>query len=247
MADNKDDFFVGYFPMSKRLKRFTAIAALGLILVGAGFAYWVASSQRSAGHGHWDLDEMLTLQGYISVDPYPVLHTTGADSRSIMLLAEGKHSALKLVDAMVGEHVQVSGYRIGRGNWMSLELTGANSVAAVEAPAGGNAPQPEVLDVVTLRGEVVDSKCFLGVMKPGLGKVHRACAALCVEGGIPPMLVVRQNDGGLYGYVLVDADGRSAADEVADAIAVPVEISGQLVRRGDLTYLRIAVDGVEKI
>ena len=44
---------------------------------------------------------------------------------------------------------------------------------------------------VTLVGEVVDPKCWLGDMKPGDGKAHAACARLCMEGGIPPMLRVR--------------------------------------------------------
>jgi hypothetical protein len=29
---------------------------------------------------------------------------------------------------------------------------------------------------MTLTGEIVDSKCYLGVMNPGQGKVHRDCA-----------------------------------------------------------------------
>jgi hypothetical protein len=32
---------------------------------------------------------------------------------------------------------------------------------------------------VELTGEIVDSKCFLGVMVPGSGKTHKECASLC--------------------------------------------------------------------
>ena len=48
---------------------------------------------------------------------------------------------------------------------------------------------------VTLRGEIVDSKCFLGVMVPGAGRTHKECASLCVRGGIPPALFVRDRHG----------------------------------------------------
>ena len=93
----------------------------------------------------------------------------------------------------------------------------------------------------------MDSKCFMGVMKPGEGKVHRACAAMCIAGGIPPMLVVDQSDGRRYGYILVDHAGGPAAQLVLENVAVPVSVFGQLQRRGDLTYLRIAPNGIKRI
>ena len=55
---------------------------------------------------------------------------------------------------------------------------------------------PTSLGVATLRGEIVDSKCYLGAMKPGDQKTHKACATLCIRGGIPPVLVERLPGGG---------------------------------------------------
>ena len=48
---------------------------------------------------------------------------------------------------------------------------------------------------VELTGEIVDSKCFLGVMVPGSGKTHKDCASLCLRGGIPPALYVQDRAG----------------------------------------------------
>ena len=65
---------------------------------------------------------------------------------------------------------------------------------AAAAPGSGNTRATErrtVAERVMLRGEIVDSKCYLGVMNPGEGTVHRDCAARCLSGGLPPMLVVR--------------------------------------------------------
>jgi hypothetical protein len=50
------------------------------------------------------------------------------------------------------------------------------------------------LGTQTLIGEIVDSKCYLGVMNPGALIPHRACAIRCISGGIPPVLLVRQSD-----------------------------------------------------
>jgi hypothetical protein len=42
-----------------------------------------------------------------------------------------------------------------------------------------------------LRGEIVDTKCYLGVMTPGEDKVHRGCAVRCISRGVPPAFLVR--------------------------------------------------------
>lgn len=59
----------------------------------------------------------------------------------------------------------------------------------------------ESLGEFTLQGEIVDSKCYLGVMRPGNTKTHRACAVRCIAGGVPPVLLVRDAQGdAMYFY-----------------------------------------------
>ena len=81
------------------------------------------------------------------------------------------------------------------------------------------------LGAVQFTGEIVDSKCYFGVMNPGNGKVHRDCAARCISGGIPPAFLVR------------DAAGRTQTlllgiwrREWLDHVAEPVTIRGRLAR-----------------
>ena len=247
MSKSRQEFFIAHHPMPQALGQFYKILVALLLCLGAGFAFWVASSQQSAGKGQWQVAATASYSGYLTLAPYPVLHTTDSNPRSIMLLMQGKRSASGFASAFDGRHVEVTGFPIERGDWMSMELRSAEDIKPGPAPPGASAPRPEQLESVTLSGEVVDSKCFMGVMKPGAGKVHRACAALCVAGGIPPMLVVRQSDGNRYGYLLVDAMGESAADEVAETIAMPVSIQGHLERRGDLLYLRMADNGIRRL
>ena len=59
-----------------------------------------------------------------------------------------------------------------------------------ERRAQSDAPY-ESLGKQTFVGEIVDSKCFLGVMNPGRLTPHRACAIRCISGGVPPVLLVR--------------------------------------------------------
>jgi hypothetical protein len=53
----------------------------------------------------------------------------------------------------------------------------------------------EDLGAFTLVGEIVDSKCYLGIMNPGETNPHRECAALCIGGGIPPLIIAHDADG----------------------------------------------------
>jgi len=53
----------------------------------------------------------------------------------------------------------------------------------------GEVPAAVAMGERTLRGEVIDPKCYIGAMKPGGGKTHKACAE-CFS--IRPLLVLKQ-------------------------------------------------------
>jgi hypothetical protein len=91
---------------------------------------------------------------------------------------------------------------------------------------------------VTLRGEIVDSKCFLGVMNPGERTVHRDCARLCLRGGIPPMLLVRGAQGEEALVLLVSESGAPIGEQLADIAGQPVKVRGLLARDGETLVLR---------
>ena len=104
--------------------------------------------------------------------------------------------------------------------------------------------EPRPLGPMTLRGEIVDSKCYLGVMNPGTRKPHRACAIQCIEGGIPPILLVRGATGDRDNqFLLVDENGDAVNDRIADYVGLPIEISGRAERLGDRLVLRAPLSG----
>ncbi len=232
----KDTFFVGYLPTPPSLGTFYRWLIPCLVLLALAAGGISASLQQAAGNGTWQLGAPATLTGKLRVDPYPVLHL--ADGSSVFLVVQGKRGADELALPHDGTMVSVSGNRIERGGWTMLEIADANAFAE-SGVADVAAPINEVLGPDRVYGEIVDSKCFLGVMKPGEGKVHRACAALCLLGGMPPVFVARDLNGNQFGYVLINADGSSAASSLAPQVAIPMEVTGQFERRGDLTYLRL--------
>ncbi|MEY4510457.1 MAG: hypothetical protein RLZZ450_2579, partial [Pseudomonadota bacterium] len=92
---------------------------------------------------------------------------------------------------------------------------------------------------VTLRGEIVDIKCWLGRMKPGDGRTHRACAQFCIAGGIPPVLVTRDQAGVERRYLLTSPEGGAINDAVLPYVAEVVEVDGSLETAPGMSFLRL--------
>ena len=239
-----DNFFVGYAPLTKVTRRRTLFVGIGLITLVVATGASIAKMQQAAGIGQWDPATQAHVQGLLLLNPYPVLHTVDGP---VLLVRAGKHSAVEYVEAFHTSHVAIKGVPIERGGWRMLEVSKPTDVQAASPIDAINSPETKRLGEFTLQGEIVDSKCYLGVMKPGAGKVHRACAAMCLAGGMPPMLVVTEASGDKYGYLLTDENGLSASQALVEHVALPVKITGQLEERGDLTYLRIATDGVHRL
>jgi hypothetical protein len=74
----------------------------------------------------------------------------------------------------------------------------------------------------------VDGKCYLGVMNPGEGAVHRDCARACLRGGLPALFAVRTRDGGERLIMLVSASGGPASTDLADLAGTPITLRGRL-------------------
>ena len=89
----------------------------------------------------------------------------------------------------------------------------------------------------TISGEIADPKCFFGVMKPGDGKTHLACAARCIAGGIPPVLKrTIGNDQAAY-YIILDHQGRPVNTAILPYVGDHVFIKGQIKSSGDWKFI----------
>lgn len=238
-----DDFFVGYLSMSPGATRASLARAgvvTGAVLV-AGLAF--AGFQRSPGEQLRPGVYGAQHAGLLFQLPYPHLRTLNADGAVTTLLFTGWTKNNPDVPAdKVTQAVVVSGNVYERGGLRMFEGAGgfapASSLAAADV-ARLQAVTEDDLGEVTLAGEIVDSKCYAGRMRPGVGHGHRACAQLCILGGIPPVLVTTGADGTETHYVLASRDGGRLNDAAAPFAAEAVTVRGRLVRRGDLHELRI--------
>ena len=91
---------------------------------------------------------------------------------------------------------------------------------------------------VELTGEIVDSKCFLGVMVPGSGKTHKECASLCLRGGIPPALYVQDRARHSSLLLLVGPTGEPIGARAVQAAGEAITVTGSIQRQGGWLVLR---------
>ena len=88
-------------------------------------------------------------------------------------------------------------------------------------------------------GEVVDSKCFMGVMVPGDGKTHADCAALCLRGGIPPALHVRDRGAQPVLILLAGSQSEAMGPRLSEFAGEAVEVTGSLERTSEWPVVRV--------
>ena len=232
----EDDFYVGYQPaMAAGLARFLRLRLALVLALAAGLAALLAVSQRPFADSVFEFGEITGYEGIVGLDPYPVL---AEDGRRLLLVGPGKTGAEPHVRDLEGRGARLEGTAIYRGLLRAVEVVPGSAREA--EPAAGVAPvgQAATLGRHTLRGEIVDSKCYLGVMKPGRWKPHRACAVNCIRGGAPPVLVVEDRAGRRGFFLLIDDEGRAVNQRVLDLVAEPVEIRGEVLQRDNLLYLR---------
>ena len=197
---------------------------IGLLILAAVVALVMVAGQAPFPDSKFEFGVSRDYTGTIEDWPYPILATAEAP---YLLVAAGKHG----FDAsgLAGKQVRLKGTLISRGPDRMLEVV----TGSVQEGAAG-APPLEQMDLgpVKLMGEIVDSKCYLGVMNPGNGKVHHDCAVRCISGGAPPAFVAEDAAGNSRTLLLTGADGRALNKEVLEFVGEPIEVSGTLSRTG---------------
>jgi len=204
------------------------------VLAGLAVGALLIFDQPPFAASKFEYGEYREYSGVIEEWPYPILLTSDS---SFLLVAPGKHGLSAVVKGLQGMSIRLKGSLIERGPDRMLEVL-PGSMQDTPPLHVRNASEPIDLGSVRLRGEIVDSKCYLGVMNPGNGKVHRDCAVRCISGGAPPAFVARDASGDTRTLLLVGPDGRALNQDVLPFVAEPLEISGKLVRSGSILVLK---------
>ena len=229
--------YVGYLPLPKADRRGLRVVvpcvAAGMLVLAAV----IAGAQRDPGGAVWDTGNAREYVGVVVADPYPMLIS---EDGAYLVVEVGKRGSQGRLNEHAGRTVAVDGFLLERAGRRMIELMpDASAIRTLPERRGAaieitGPPRP-----ITVVGEILDSKCYLGAMKPGDGKAHKACATLCFDGGIPPMLYAVGPDGSRTYYV-VDAQGDpQTRHHLRGLLGEPVTVSGEMVRLGDVEILRV--------
>src|SRR5258706_687473 len=201
----------------------------GLLILGVAIGTILVFAQSPFAASAFEYQQYRDYKGLLMEWPYPML-VSGADR--FLLVDPGKHGAS--TNGLAGKTVELKGALIHRGADRMLELLPGTLRSISDAAAAEGRMD---LGEITLSGEIVDSKCYLGVMNPGQGKVHRDCAARCISGGIPPIFVTSD---GREQFLLVGLEGRALGrDALREFIAEPITIQGERLETGSMQLLKI--------
>ncbi|MEM7472240.1 MAG: hypothetical protein AAF340_12890 [Pseudomonadota bacterium] len=250
MSQSNKPFFVGYLAAPGGLRTFL-VAAIVLFIAGfAAVGLTMGVSQDDPGPGAFRFDYgRQTVTGVIELTPYPLVRVTQGNDRilpgtTLMLAGQGKSNVEARAIPLEGQLAQVSGIVLERGDLNMLQLRGGrNGLQAAEGDAPAQETQP--LGRWKLAGEICDGKCLAGAMRPGRGLAHKACANLCLIGGVPPVFVSTQPVDGDEFLLITGPDGSALPSAVYDYVAQFVSVEGEVERRGDLLVFAIDPDTLE--
>ncbi|MGB5818676.1 MAG: hypothetical protein WBG90_04265 [Saonia sp.] len=256
--DKNNDFYIGYVDkvaprIKKTLKHFLLFSLVVLLGIAAVFAL----TQHTATNSAFEFDTETKITGIYHEMPYPMLKVKIGDTafKNIVLLGFGKFGANpylekihREVDQLSGSTLSIEGNLIYYNGKTLLQITSDEKITLIEKADAELLPKPKVLvNDMELLGEIIDPKCYFGVMKPGKGKIHRSCAVLCISGGIPPVLATTDANNILEYYLITDRDGNAIHQDILPFVGKPSQLIGTVVELEDWYQLRIDTENIKDL
>jgi hypothetical protein len=221
-------------------------------------AFILVYGQKGFNNHQFELGTISTLTGVYHSKPVPILEVTQIDlkeglSRYVLLVGYGKFGAEGIMEnieksngKLNGKKITISGTLIYGDGRTLLELTEKDeSLVEVHDDEITDQSVRKSFTSETLMGEILDPKCYFGVMKPGEGKIHKSCATRCISGGIPPVLRTVSPQNEKEYYILLGENGEKINKEVLDKIAELVEISGKVITINGWNYLYSSANAIK--
>ena len=251
-------FYIGWMPkapagFAKHIRRVLLIL-FSVVLV---IAYLLSTSQKKFSTANFEFGKTTEVKGVYFNNPVPLLKVIDKNNLSITLplVGYGKHGAETAIMelekekgvSLNGKEVTLKGTLI-YGDGKTLLQVDKNDTPVVNIGAESSVQvQQKDLGIQTIRGEIIDPKCYFGVMKPGEGKVHRDCAIRCILGGIPPVLHVQNEKGESNYYLIVGPNGEKMNEAVQDFVAEPVSIEAKVIQQDDWIILYVGKENIKRI
>jgi hypothetical protein len=250
------EFFVGYLqsaPAKLAVLARTAIAVLSLIALLVVTA--IAVNQKKFSTATFEYGIQTSLEGYIFSTPFPHLKIYLGENfeqkeiyQTVLLVGFGKAGAdstlhhLGMSEDHNGSKVRVTGSLIYGDGKSLLQVDEESNLDFMNDRIADTQEIPPS-EIVSLAGEIVDPKCYFGVMKPGEGKTHRSCAIRCISGGIPAVF----HSDSLGYYLLLDEQKRPLSKEVLNIVGDHITLRGAATNWNDWTVLSVNSKLIEQL
>ncbi|MEO1652744.1 MAG: hypothetical protein AAFU64_04290 [Bacteroidota bacterium] len=247
----KEEFYIGWqgkAPRSFSRQSKSFVFLMILLVIGVASAYVL--NQKGFNNSTTELGSVSEVKGVLYRYPVPMLKVkTGENAfQNLLLCGFGKDDALATLDALEAKVDNLEAYEVT----LKTSLFYYDGHTILEVPFSKNNmaayqklenPLPkrtvEKIGEVSLKGQIVDSKCYLGVMKPGYGKIHRSCGVRCISGGIPALLVTNNGKGAQDYFILVGPDGEMINQKILDKVGFGVKVKGQLEKVDEWYVLKV--------
>jgi hypothetical protein len=253
--ENKE-FYIGWMAKapqtySRHIKKVVMLLSCLVIIAGITLAF----QQRKFSTASFEFGQLTEITGTYQQAPVPAIKVKTeqdafgrASYITIPLVGYGKFGAEGVIKSLEkqkntmlnGKEIVVKGTLLYSDGKTLLQIDGNDDplvqINQLSAPVQ---IVKKDLGLVELTGEILDPKCYFGVMKPGHGKPHRDCAIRCIEGGMDPVFYVRNEKGEADYYLILGADGQKINGQLADYIAEPVTLKAKAVQEDDWTVLYI--------
>lgn len=248
---SKNDFFIGWSDDTPKAdRRFFLGAGLALLATAGGGAALLAKGQNAVGDGTWN-SEVRTFTGIATAEPYAMLRTADVNGtpKTVLLSCMGKCGVSARIASHAGKPVTIRGSLIQRGEHVMIAVVDdidwiAPAQTAVSASLAFPVMKP--IGQISLSGEILDSKCWFGAMRPADGKVHKACASLCIRSGLPPAFFAKDKAGKNALMIMTNAQV-AHGDDLLPFVADPVKVEGDVYQWGNLLVLDTPVSKITRI
>ena len=259
-AGSRDDFFIGWKPLSSKVisGRFQKLILL-LCFLASALSVLLAISQKKFSASVFEAGQLTELTGVYSSTPVPCLRIRIDSSAqafprwiSIPLVGNGKHGAEDImVDLEKKGHFSLQRKEVTlRGTLLYfdgktlLQIDPSEHPLVSVSPTGALEGIPrDIAGIQTIQGEIIDPKCYFGVMKPGEGRAHSDCATRCLLGGIPPVFMVKNALGQANYYLILGQNGQPINNELQHFIGIPVTLQAKRKTLDDWIILYVEDPG----
>lgn len=249
------EFYIGWMPtapatFAKHMRKVLLVLFALVTITGISLGLF----QKKFSSGSFEFGKLTSVKGIYFNQPVPLIKIiNGRDIFgnlsyvTVPLLGFGKMGAEGVIASIEKEkHVSINqreitlkGTLLYNDGKLLLQVDSNDSpLMAVGNIAGADMlPQKKDLGKMIIRGEIVDPKCYFGVMKPGQGKPHKDCAIRCILGGIPSVLRVVNNIGATNYYLIAGTNGEKMNEAVQHFVGEPVSLEAEAIQYGDWIIL----------